>query len=468
MKRVGMAAFSISVLLFTASAQGDELKRYAWSWPLTLNGDSAAWQVELPIDVYQSAADPQLRDLVVIDSQGNAAPTAWRATDSATVVSARTELPAFTLPENASTSGTTDGPLNLRIERDTDGRVRSIGANLGEANKKGASAPEDYLVDASKLDAPIDSLRLDWDATAEPVNAQFAISASDDLQSWRGVLASANVLSLAHDGNRLDRHEVRLAGTHAKYLRLRRIDPGTALSNLRVSAITSAQRSPTRAAREWLAVGSKESTTDAKPTSGAEYRYSLPAALPVEAIRLDLGSDNSVARVSVASRRSDNEAWIPRVDFIAFRLQQGGEAIVNDEITLSSSARDTQWRVQSATPLNRAPTLSVAWRHDRLVFLGEGQQHYRLVAGSATARRADYPVDVALSQLRGKLGADWQPPLAVVGNRESLAGEAALQPPSPASKYDWKTFLLWGVLIAAAAGIGYLALSLLKGQKSSS
>jgi len=466
MKRVGIAAFSISVLFLVSSAQSDELKRYAWSWPLTLNGDSAAWQVELPIDVYPSAADPQLRDLVVIDSQGNAVPTAWRATDSATVVSARTELPAFTLPASASTDNA-DGPLNLRIERDTDGRVRSIGANLGEANKKGSSAPEDYLVDASKLDAPIDSLRLDWDATAEPVNAQFAISASDDLQSWRGVLASANVLSLAHDGNRLDRHEVRMAGTHAKYLRLRRIDPGTALSNLRVSAITSAQRSPTRATREWLAVGSKESSTDVKPTSGAEYRYSLPAALPVEAIRLDLGSDNSVARVSIASRRSDNDTWLPRVDFTAFRLQQGGEVIVNDEITLSSTARDTQWRVQTATPLNRAPTLSVAWRHDRLVFLGEGQQRYRLVAGSATARRADYPVDVALAQLRGKLGADWQPPLVVVGGRETLAGEAVLQPPAPASKYDWKTFLLWGVLIAAAGGIGYLALSLLRGEKSS-
>ena len=54
MKRVGIAAFSISVLFLVSSAQSDELKRYAWSWPLTLNGDSAAWQVELPIDVYPS------------------------------------------------------------------------------------------------------------------------------------------------------------------------------------------------------------------------------------------------------------------------------------------------------------------------------------------------------------------------------------------------------------------------------
>ena len=467
MKRAGIAAFSISVLLLAAAAQSDELKRYAWSWPLTLDGDSAAWQVELPVEVYQSAADPQLRDLVVIDNQGNAVPTAWRTAESASAVSARTELPLFVLPANAST-GAADGPLNLRIERDTDGRVRSIGANLGETNTKRAGAAEDYLVDASKLDSAIDSLRLDWDASAEPVNAQFAISASDDLQIWRDVLASANVLGLARDGNRLDRHDVRIAGTHAKYLRLRRIDAGTSLPGLRVSAITSAQRSPTRAAREWLALESKPPSADTKPVSSAEYRYALPAGLPVEAIRLDLGNDNSVARVSIASRRGDNDAWTPRADFTAFRLQQGAETIVNDEIALANPARDIQWRVQSPTPLNRAPTLSVAWRRDRLVFLGESRQHYRLAAGSAIARRADYPVDVALVQLRGKLGPDWQPPLAVVGNRESLAGEAALQPPSPAPTYDWKTFLLWGVLIAAAGGIGYLALSLLRGQKASS
>jgi len=108
--------------------------------------------------------------------------------------------------------------------------------------------------------------------------------------------------------------------------------------------------------------------------------------------------------------------------------------------------------------------LNLAWRPDRFVFLGDAQHRYRLVAGSATARRADYPVEVALTQLRAKLGADWQPPLAALGTRATLAGDAALQ--MPASKYDWKTFLLWGVLVAAAAAIGYLALSLLRGQKS--
>lgn len=467
MKRVGIAPFCICILFLAAGAHSGELKRYAWSWPLTLNGDSAAWQVELPIEVYQTVADPQLRDLVVVDAQGNAVPTAPRGAEAATTVSARTELPIFALPAGAANAA--DGPLNLRIERDADGRLRSIGADLGAATARAAAASEDYLVDASRLDAPLDSLRLDWDDSAGSVSAQFALSASDDLQSWRSIVANANVLSLARDGHRLDRHEIGAAGTHAKYLRLRRLDAGGALPHLRVSVVTSAERSPARAAREWLALVRKKPDGAGTPTpsGGVEYRYTLPAALPIEAIKLDLGSDNSVAHVSLASRRTDRDAWTPRADFIAFRLQQGGETILNDEATLSAPARDIEWRVQSATPLNRAPTLNLAWRRDRFVFLGEGRSRYWLVAGSATARRADYPVSIALAQLRSKLGNDWQPPLAIVGERETLAGETALAPPPAAAKYDWKTFLLWGVLVAAAAVIGYLAMTLLRGAKSS-
>ncbi|HZT55861.1 MAG TPA: DUF3999 family protein, partial [Burkholderiaceae bacterium] len=286
MKR--LTALSVALLAIAAAAHGDESKSHAYSWPLGLAGDGAAWQVELPLEVYQTLTDAQLRDLVVVDEQGNAVPTAARTTDPATAVSARTELPLFALPAGLP-SNPADGPLNLRIERDADGRLRSIGADLGAANAKVASDSQDYLIDASKLDAPIDRLRLDWDEAAGAVNAQFALGASDDLQNWRSAVASANVLSLAQYGNHLELHEIGAAGVQAKYLRLRRLDRGAALPGLRVSVVTSAQRSPARAAREWLALTTKDAAASGTPTpAGVEYRYTLPAALPIEAIRLDL------------------------------------------------------------------------------------------------------------------------------------------------------------------------------------
>lgn len=460
MMRIRTAA-SLLCALLASTAQANESQRYAYSWPLTLNGDSSAWQIELPAEVYTVLTDTQLRDLVVVDGEGNAVPTAVRPPDSAVRVANRVELPVFMLPAGASTASP-DGPLDLRIERDADGRVRSIGADLGAANPKTAPS-DDYLIDASKLGAPIERLHLDWDQAVGEVNAQFSLSMSEDLQGWRTLVDKAAVLSLARDGNRLDRHDIELSRLQTKYLRLHRVDRGPALSGLRVSATVSTEINPILTAREWTPAASKDS-----PAGGTEYRYSMPAPLPVSAIRLNLAADNSLARLRIASRRSDADAWTTRADFTAFRLQQGDTTIVNDELAFPSRIRDTQWRIESTTPLNQVPLVNFAWQPDRFVFLAEGKGRYALAAGSAGARRADYPVDVALAQLRARLGADWQPPLARLGARETLAGDAALKPPPPASKYDWKTFLLWGVLVAAAALIGYLATSLLRGQKTSS
>jgi hypothetical protein len=97
------------------------------------------------------------------------------------------------------------------------------------------------------------------------------------------------------------------------------------------------------------------------------------------------------------------------------------------------------------------------------VFLAQGGGPYRLVAGSARAQRGDYPIDTALAPLRARLGKDWQPPLATIGTRETLQGEAALRPaPTATPRSDWRTWLLWAVLVGAAALIGGLALSLLR------
>jgi hypothetical protein len=69
----------------------------------------------------------------------------------------------------------------------------------------------------------------------------------------------------------------------------------------------------------------------------------------------------------------------------------------------------------------------------------------------------------ALAPLRAKFGEDWQPPLASLGPRQTLQGDRALVArPSEAILRDWRTWLLWAVLVGAAALIGGLALKLLR------
>jgi hypothetical protein len=85
---------------------------------------------------------------------------------------------------------------------------------------------------------------------------------------------------------------------------------------------------------------------------------------------------------------------------------------------------------------------------------------YRLVAGSARATRGDAPVARSLEANRGARGASWQPAAATLGGVQPLAGERALQP--ALEPRDWRSWLLWGLLVAGALLVAGFAASLLR------
>jgi Protein of unknown function (DUF3999) len=467
MRSMVCAALSTCIFCAISVAHADDTPNYAYAWPLTTNSDSAAWQIEPSAEIYGVSADAQLRDLEVVDGEGNPVPMALRETESATTPANWIELPLFVLPP-AKGAGGDDGAVSLRIERGADGRLRSLDAGVNPAVATPA-ATDDFILDASKLDGPIDALRVDWDATSEAVNAQFSITGSDDLQNWHSLKSSASILGLTQGSKQLSRHEIPIGGARVAYLRLHRLDNGAALAGMHLSARTVASSTPLRAARQWLIASpvTIDRLHDKVPPGSAVYRYVLPAAVSADALKLELASDNSIANVRIENRNGSNSTWLQRTAFTAFRLRQMESVIGNDEVDVATGPRSDEWRVEATPPLDHAPSLSVAWHPARFIFLAQGHGPYRLIAGSAAARRADYPVDIALSELRSRLGKDWQPPLAALGVRTTLAGVEALKPAAaPEKPHDWKTWLLWAVLVGAAALIGYLALSLLRQPKS--
>jgi len=467
MKTLQRIAFCLCILLPTATIQAATAADYAYAWPLATTGDSAAWQVELTPEVYAVVRDAQLRDVEVIDAAGQPVPIAPRVAQTRSVAQATDiELPQFALPVSAPGSGPPE-TLSLHVERGPDGRLRRLDAEVG-----GGEAPAsgqinvgagDILLDASTLKAPVDSLWLDWDQSGASIVVHFSVAGSDDLQQWHTLVSGATVMSLQQDGNILARHQIALNGAPAKYLRLQGIDSEQRPAGLRVHARTLAQSTLTQPALVWLDAHA-EGASPATAGKPAAFTYRLPAPLAIDLVKLELAGVNSLARVRIASQVGPDERapWQTRAEFTAFPLRQGDIESSNDEIAMSSGTRAQVWRVEPATPLEQTPSLRVAFRPDRFVFLAQGSGPYRLVAGSARARRADYPVDIALVQLRTKLGADWQPPLATLGARAVLQGELALTAVAPPP--DWKTWLLWAVLVGAAALIGGMALSLLKSR----
>lgn len=478
MNRPRFAALLLCTLFSSALFDGAAraaISDYAYAWPLYTEGGSAAWQVELTPEVYAAIGTQDLRDVEVVNAAGESVPIAPYRTPPATGSDQASfvDVPVFALPAAAEAAAPGDAAIQLHIERGADGRLRRLDADVGAAGAQAVPAGAgQLLLDASSLHAPLATLRIGWDRTVD-ASVRFAIDASDDLQHWRGVVGDATVLHLRQDNHELVRSEVPLNGTSAAYLRLRRLDQGVALPGLHVGVGVLVRSTPAAPARQWLQASLDGSdtrhldrSTRGDGTRPVAYRYHLPAALPAAGLKIELADDNSlVAGRALSSAQADDAkpAWTLRSEFVAFRLRQGDAVATNDEFPTYPASRARDWRVELDTPLDHAPAVSVAYRPDRFVFLAQGAGPYRLVAGSARARRGDYPIDTALAQLRASQGADWQPPLTRLGARELLQGDRALLIAAPATPaHDWRTWLLWAVLVAAVAVVGGLALSLLR------
>ena len=461
MTRLPLCAIFFGVLTNAAASAPSD---YAYVFPIETaaapSGDNSAWRVDLGPDVYRWVQDAELRDIEIFNADQHPVPFARIAVGpTATASENSAALPVLELP--ASTKAANASDLRLVIDRDADGRLRRIDA--GEQTPT-TTATRDWLVDASAFDHAIDSLYLTWREPASGVVARFAVDAGDDLQTWRSV-GNATLLKLEQQGARLERHDIALAGTRAKYLRLRRLDDGAALVGLAIEA-RSVERGQAAPARIWIDAASKPASSDDRPPTGiARFEYTLPAPLPVEAARIELASDNALAPISLFAHIPQAPAapWARLGGLTAFRLRQGDETLRNGDLDLRAGSRVQDFRIESATTIAEPPRLSLGYRPDSLVFLAEGNGPFVLAVGSVQARHAEYPVELALASIRAKLGKDWQPPIAALGRAEASAGDAALHaapPPVP-----WRRWLLWAILVGGAVLIAVLALSLLRGAK---
>ncbi|MEO7432379.1 MAG: DUF3999 domain-containing protein [Dokdonella sp.] len=437
---------------------------FAWTFSIETDATSpaaSAWRVELTPDVYAWVQERDLRDIEVFNAAGVAVPIGRWQPEPAFVTREQTVvLPVLALPASAPRASTSD--LRLVIDRDADGRLRRIDAGE-QARADTGVPPRDWLLDASRFDLPIDRLALTWSAPASGVVARFSIEASNDLQQWHAA-GDGTVLALEQDGSRLERHDIEVSGVYAKYVRLHRLDDGTPVAGLSAQAHSS-RRSTADATRSWLDVPIASGSASATPVPpGTErYDYALLSALPVEVARIELANDNALAPLVFSARASDATTWSELSRITAFRLRSGVELLRNGDVAVSTAARLRDFRIESSVPLAAAPRLVIAYRPDTLVFLAEGSGPYLLAVGSLRAHHASYPVDAALASLRARLGKEWQPPLARLGAGSESGGISVLAPlplPTP-----WRRWLLWGVLVAAAALVGGIAAKLLRGNR---
>jgi len=445
------------LLLIPSLAGAAARDDYARQWPLVLTkADAGAYRVTLTPEIYENVQSPSLRDLDVVNAEGMTVPAAvLDAEPSVEPASHEVELPWFPLQTDAVDTIASDD-LSVIAERNPDGSIRSIRARTS-AGEAGTSNPV-WLLDASRLRDPIRSLQLEWERSDAPVNLSYRLEASSDLRGWQTLDDRVPLIDLSNAGHRLRQDSIEVNGAF-RYLRL---VPLQTTAAPRLVSVRARLASVVEQAWQWRELdGTRARTTDGKDV----FEFELRGRFPIERADLIL-PENDSNEWTLESRDHAEAAWLPvAASWVGYRVDAGGVSSRSLPQPLQGITRDGYWRLRSANPLpaETSPRLRLGYRPERLVFLARGAAPYALVAGSARAQRDDAPLPQLLDALRSQRGKDWEPATATTGPASTLAGAQALQP-APA-KRDWKAWLLWGVLIAAAATVIAFALSLLRNPK---
>lgn len=445
---------ALLLMLLAASANAQDYRlQFAEQWPLILSSEqSGAYRVVLEPQIYRGASSPQLADVQVYNAAGQALPSALLQPEQPLAQPpVQRELPWFTLPP---LSAQRRDDLQLLAERDGDGRVVRLQVNSGgdQQTQQGG-----WLIDASVLgDQPLAALALDWEERSEPLQMTVRVDASDDLQHWRPVDARLSLVDLQRAGKRLLQRRVQVAGS-VRYLRVLPED-GKALPTLR-GVLAEIPAAPATITWNWIALQT-QNTDGTEVPKGSTFEFTLDGRFPVRQVDVDT-EENSLARWTVYSRDDPSADWQVRAGpWVAFRLKQGGEGVERTPSrTLSSTTRDRYWKLLAESTVHiRAPVLRLGYQPEVMVFLSQGAAPYAMAVGSGTVQRADAPVGVLIDDLRMRNGPEWQPTLARLENTpQALAGASALHRTT-----DWKTWLLWAVLILGVLLVTGLALSVLR------
>jgi hypothetical protein len=440
-------SMALAALLVAPLAQAE----YTTQVPLALEGEGPWYRLELPLGLQMAARHTDLRDLRVLNAEGEELAYALTL-GSAQPQERRQEATVKWFPLHGAADAAA-APA-IRVQRSTAGTLVEVAP---EQAGQGEQVLRGWLLDASAFDQPLHRLQLDWSSDQEGFQ-RFTIEASDDLQHWRR-WEDGQIARLSFADERVEQREVQLPGAKARYLRLLWQAPqqAPALLAARLVSIESQDLAPPLAWSAPLAPSS---------TRAGEYSWELPLSLSLQKVRVQLPPGNVLAPVSLSSRDSGKLEWRPLASGLLYRLPENGKEVLQDEIELyGMPVQQLRLRVDARGGGlgSEAPQIRVAVRGTQVVFLARGSAPYRLAVGDVSVRSAALPL--------GTLIPGYEPSrLASLGRAiapetvPEVVREAAAAAQSAA---DWKRIGLWAVLLAGVALLGGMAFSLLRKPQTS-
>ncbi|WP_347903338.1 DUF3999 domain-containing protein [Pseudomonas purpurea] len=431
------------------SAQAQEKPSdFSTQLPLSLSGEGPWYRLDMPLAVQLSARQTDLGDVRVFNTAGEA--------QAYSLVRAQAQNPDnpvvhdvkwFPLYDSAEAR---ESVPSVRVQSNANGTLVEVQPSTHL--EAGEEVLRGWLLDASAIKTPLQQLTLDWTSDRDGFQ-YFSIEASDDLQHWQS-WGDGQVARLSYADERVEQHEVGLPGQRARYLRLLWKNPQSA------PALTLAQL-------QSLSVGSvAQPLIWSQPVAGSNpkpglYTWKLPMGLNVERVKIELSQANSLAPVTLSTRRESSQPWQPAGGGLLYRLTQNGQDVLQNELQLYGQVvRELKLTVdeRGGGLGTQTPDLRFAVRSTQLVFLARGAGPYTLALGSATAGASQLPLSTLIPDYSATR-------MAELGQARVEDGGKVLQTGAVTQVdggLDWKKIGLWAVLLLGVLGLAAMALSLLR------
>jgi DNA polymerase III gamma/tau subunit len=433
------------------------------------------YQTQLPLAVYEYTLSNNLSDLSITNAANEQIPYAIVPYENLHAnTSTREEIKPLTIYKLQTEA--LNKPNELRIQLEKSAGKTSLDVISSESAKQPDTV---FLVDAGAKHSPLRKLIVDWSGSNN-IFLNTEILSSDDLQNWTAV-GNAVLLNTITDTNNQQLGQIEdqkhvspqttklLQNTislnedvSARYLQIRTTESA---GSFKINNINAHYQYLQNIAAQPLWQSPKLLAREEDATAGlVNIDYETTGRYPVSRFRVILPQENMVTNVQVLVRNQPNEPWRNLTSAFIRSLKQDKnlppESLINTTVA-------RYWRLQFKQSDGgigaENPALSLGWLPPTVVWNARGAAPYQLHVGNNPALVNTIAIGNMLpgfdSQKLNKL------PIATPKLLAETINKNAAETNAWAKKTDYKSWILWAVLVIGVLLLAGMAYSLLQQTK---
>lgn len=421
---------------------------YGWGRALSTAEDSPWYRVNLPAEVYQQSAWPDLRDVRVFNHKGERVPFSLEKQTVAPTTAKNTELRIFPLSTSPVESMNSDDGQGERVWlRSPNGyEIKLEGERVEGVGQSYLLALPDNTAEAIS----VSQLQLGWDKPAVNWQGKASLYFSADMREWGLLQKDAPLMDIASGSDRLTLEKINavltLSTEGPRYLLVVFDTPQLPITLTHATVIENTSQ-------DLVANVSLSGWANRISDDEAQYQWSQPQPLSALSIKLD---EEGVLPVELAWRASAEGKWQPLTKDVLFHLNDQ----VSDDIAIPGQlVQGIRLKTVNAHLPDALPQVAGLRESQTLIFNAQGNGPFILAWGNKAATSAALPLDSLIPAGLRQQHAPENLPDAVAHEGVKLGGESRLTAVSPADRQSqWHTFLVWGVLVLGVLALAWMAL----------